>query len=105
MPRLNTAEGTLTEEARQYLRDALNGKGAISACCAAPNRQIVDSVSHIGLAQVERGWNLFTHPGSVPVVLAMCTRCGHMDSYAMRVLIPDLDEWLDSPAETIVAEP
>ena len=105
MPKLNTAEGTLTEEARQYLRKALNDRGARSMCCVAPNRQVVDTVSYIGIAQVERGWNIFTKTDAIPVVMAMCTTCGHLDYYAMKFLIPDLDEWLDSPAEPTVAEP
>lgn len=94
MPRLLTDEGLFTEDARQHLLDLLNSKRVPQACCVAPAPQLVDGVLYEVMAIV--GEEMDIRPGSraIPKVATACMSCGTLSSYALKILIPDLDNWM-----------
>ena len=96
--KLLEANGRITPEGREHLINRINGTQNLSRppCCRRPSMQLLDTVGYLALAAFgdTNGQDLRQLSKGVPCVMVVCASCGHITSYALKTVLPDLEEWL-----------
>ncbi len=97
MPPLLTDDGKFTEEARALLAERFNATTGLLkyACCSEQRAAIEDGIAYAPLATYGPQRQLLPLPTGIPFVIVTCASCGFMRIYALKTLIPDLEEWLE----------
>ncbi len=76
---------------QRELLDSLNNKIKIPNCpfCGSRNFNLIEGFSRLDLSDNVN--NIQIGGKNVPIISIACSNCGHIESFAVKAIIPDID--------------
>ncbi|NCB74780.1 MAG: hypothetical protein EOM51_08575 [Clostridia bacterium] len=81
----------LSEADRKFVVDELNKRIKMPVCpfCGSNSYTLIDGANRVVLQDNLMEFNISGK--NIPVIIISCSNCGHLDYFAIKAIIPDVD--------------